>query len=103
MKKETHWLGPEAKAPDPDITLQDQWWAPKEGPDEPHQVQESDKPIGVSRLSGNDFLASMGYDGRHALRPEDYIEAEKYELAGNAISTGSQNPARLACVHMQAH
>ena len=31
MKKSTHWLGPEAKAPDPDITLSDRWWAPVEG------------------------------------------------------------------------
>ena len=38
----------------------------------------------------------MGYDGRHALRTEDYSEAEKFELAGNAISTATSEKLAIA-------
>lgn len=52
--------------------------------------------IGVTRLSGDDFCRAMGYDGRHALRSEDYSEAEKYELAGNAMSTATSEKLAIA-------
>ena len=52
--------------------------------------------IGVTRLSCDEFYRAMGYDGRHALRSEDYSEAEKYELAGNAISTATSEKLAIA-------
>ena len=58
------------------------------------------KKIGIKRLEGDEFLQAMGYEGRHALRSEDYTEAEKYELAGNAISTATSEKLAIAAKAM---
>ena len=74
MKKETHWLGPEAKAPDPDITMKDQWWAPEEGEELYDRWQEL--PEDHRR-----YIACIGWGGDAAdlLPPPDDASKELTE------------------------
>ena len=45
------------------------------------QRTEDGKHMGIRMLTGDEFLRSLGYVGRHALRSEDYTEEQKMEIS----------------------
>ena len=79
MKKETHWLGPEAKAPDPDITLSDQWW-------EPHEHEELYKLWHEIPADKRRYIAAVkwGESPKDLLPPPEQASKELVEMYEHA-------------------